>query len=312
MPPENLVIIGSGCAGWTAAIYAARADLSPLVVTGSKAGGLLTTTSVVENYPGFPEGIDGNELMVKMQAQATRFGAKVRYLSAVDKVDFSKPPFKLTIDGEALEAKCVIVATGASPRRLNVPGESKLDSRGITYCAVCDGALPVFRNKPLVVIGGGDSACEEALFLTRFASQVYLVHRRDKLKASGVMIKRVMANRKIQPIWNSAVEEVLDVTKGAVTGVKLRDTVNGTNRILDCSGIFVAIGHVPNTSLFDGQLDRNKEGYLILREGSKTNIPGVFGAGDCADRVYRQAVTAAGMGCAAAIDAERYLAAQEI
>lgn len=307
MPTENVVIIGSGCAGWTAAIYTARAGLNPLVVTGAQAGGLLTTTTVVENFPGFAKGIDGNELMLTMQEQAKRFGARVKYLSTVEQVELSKNPFRITVDGEAIESKTVIVSTGSSHRHLDVPGEKALENRGVTFCATCDGALPVFRNKPLAVIGGGDSACEEANYLSRFGSEVYLIHRRDQLRASKIMAERVLANPKIKPIWNAAVEEVLNVEKGFVTGLRLRDTVSQKERVVDCNGVFVAIGHSPNTQLFKGQLELNESGYLKLHDGSKTNIPGVFGAGDCADHVYRQAITAAGMGCMAAIDAERYL-----
>jgi thioredoxin reductase (NADPH) len=307
MDPENVVIIGSGCAGWTAAIYAARANLSPLVITGGQAGGLLTTTTVVENFPGFAKGIDGNELMATMQEQAKRFGAKVRYLCSVEKVDLSSKPFRIMVDGETIESRTVIVSTGASHRHLQVPGEKELENRGVTFCATCDGALPVFRNKPLAVIGGGDSACEEANYLTRFGSEVYLVHRRSDLRASKIMAERALSNPKIKPIWNAAVEEVLSMEKGFVTGLRLRDTVTGKEQTIDCSGVFVAIGHAPNTQLFKGQLDLNEAGYLQLHDGSKTTIPGVFGAGDCADHVYRQAITAAGMGCMAAIDAERYL-----
>jgi thioredoxin reductase (NADPH) len=311
MPMENLIIIGSGCAGWTAAIYASRANLNPLVVTGAQAGGLLTTTTIIENYPGFPDGIDGSELMMRMQDQANRFGARVRYLSIVEKVDLTRSAFQLTVDGELLEAKAVIIATGASPKRLGVPGEAGLENKGITFCATCDGALPVFRNQPLVVVGGGDSACEEAIYLTRFASVVHLIHRREQLRASRVMIDRVVSNPKIKLVLDTMLIEILDVTKGYVSGVKLLEQKTGRQYVLDCAGIFVAIGHVPNTHLFQGQLDVNEAGYLLLHEGSKTKIPGVFGAGDCADHVYRQAVTAAGMGCAAAIDAERYLATIE-
>ncbi len=311
MPVENLIIIGSGCAGWTAAIYASRANLNPLVVTGAQAGGLLTTTTIIENYPGFPDGIDGSELMIRMQDQAKRFGARVRYLSTVEKVDLKHSPFQLTVDGELLEAKAIIIATGASPKRLVVPGEADLENKGITFCATCDGALPIFRNQPLVVVGGGDSACEEAIYLTRFASVVHLIHRRDQLRASRVMIERVVSNPKIRLHLDTAILEMLDVTKGHVSGVKLLELKTGRQHVLDCAGIFVAIGHVPNTHLFEGQLDINEAGYLLLHEGSKTKVPGVFGAGDCADHVYRQAVTAAGMGCAAAIDAERYLATIE-
>ncbi|MDE1171710.1 MAG: thioredoxin-disulfide reductase [Verrucomicrobium sp.] len=306
MALENVVIIGSGCAGWTAAVYTARANLNPLLITGIQPGGLLTTTTVVENYPGFPQGIDGNALMGAMQEQAVRFGARVQFMSHVEKADLSGSPFKLTVDGEVIETKSLIVATGAGHRHLSVPGEKELENKGVTFCATCDGALPIFRNKPLVVVGGGDSACQEASYLTRFGSEVHLVHRRDTLRASKIMAERVLADPKIKMAWNSAVEEV--VGNGSVAGIRLKDTVTGESRLVDCAGVFVAVGHVPNTKLFEGQLDLTEAGYLKLRDGSRTNIPGVFGAGDCADSVYRQAITAAGMGCAAAIDAERYLA----
>lgn len=305
---ENVIIIGSGCAGWTAAIYTARANLKPIVLTGMQPGGLLTTTTIVENYPGFSEGIDGNELMTQMQEQAKRFGADIRYLSTVEKAELTQAPFKITADGETLESKSVIISVGASHRHLGVPGEAELENKGVTFCATCDGALPVFRNKPLVVVGGGDSACEEAAYLTRFGSIVYLVHRRDELRASKIMAERVLSNEKIKPVWNSVVEEILDVSKGSVTGVRLKDVKTGESSILECAGVFVAIGHVPNTDIFKGVLDLDETGYVKLKDGSKTNIPGVFAAGDCADPVYRQAITAAGMGCMAGIDAERYLA----
>jgi len=305
---ENVIIIGSGCAGWTAAIYTARANLNPLLITGQQPGGLLTTTSIVENFPGFRNGIEGTALMMEMQEQATRFGTRVEYLSRVESVDFSSTPLKVTVDGKVIETRCVIVAVGAGHRHLGVHGEHELENKGVTYCATCDGALPIFRNKPLVVVGGGDSACEEAMYLTRFASQVHLIHRRDSLRASRIMAERTLANPKITPVWNSVVEEVLDVSQDQVTGVRLKNTVTGESSTLECSGVFVAIGHTPNTQIFDGQLDRNEAGYITLRDGSRTNVPGVFAAGDCADSVYRQAITAAGMGCAAAIDAERYLA----
>jgi thioredoxin reductase (NADPH) len=305
---EQVVIIGSGCAGWTAAIYTARANLSPLLITGQQPGGLLTTTSSVENFPGFRNGIEGTELMTEMQEQATRFGTRIQYLSRVEEVDFSSTPFKLTVDGKVIEARSVIVAVGAGHRHLGVPGEHELENRGVTYCATCDGALPIFRNQPLVVVGGGDSACEEASYLTRFASQVYLIHRRDSLRASRIMAERTLANPKITPVWNSVVEEVLDVSEKRVTGVRLKNIVSGEASTLACAGVFVAIGHTPNTQIFKGQLAMDEAGYLTLAQGSRTNIPGVFAAGDCADSVYRQAITAAGMGCAAAIDAERWLA----
>jgi len=305
---ENVVIIGSGCAGWTAAIYTARANLSPLLITGQQPGGLLTTTSIVENFPGFRNGVEGTALMMEMQEQATRFGTRVEYLSRVDSVDFSDTPLKLTIDGKVIESRSIIVAVGAGHRHLGVHGEHELENKGVTYCATCDGALPIFRNKPLVVVGGGDSACEEAMYLTRFASQVYLIHRRDSLRASRIMAERTLANEKITPVWNSVVEEVLDVSQDKVTGVRLKNTVTGESSTLDCAGVFVAIGHTPNTQIFQNQLTMTEAGYIVLGEGSRTNVRGVFAAGDCADSVYRQAITAAGMGCAAAIDAERYLA----
>jgi thioredoxin reductase (NADPH) len=305
---ENVVIIGTGCAGLTAALYTARANLAPLVLTGTMPGGLLTTTSIVENFPGFPEGIDGHELMTRMQKQAERFGARVRY-GTVESVDLARRPYTLTVDGERLQAQTIIIASGASHRRLGLESETLLEKQGVTFCATCDGALPMFRNQPLVVVGGGDSACEEAIYLTRFASVVYLVHRRDTLRASKIMAERALSHTKVKPIWNSVVTEVLDVKKGQVLGVRLQDVKTGAERVLDCAGVFVAIGHVPNTQLFKGTIDLDGNGYIIPKEGSATNVPGVFVAGDCSDHVYRQAVTAAGMGCAAAIDAERYLAA---
>ena len=306
---EKVVIIGSGPAGWTAALYTARAQLAPFVLTGKQPGGLLTTTSIVENFPGFPEGVDGYELMTRMQKQAERFGAKTSF-GVVEAVDFSKKPFSLTVDGEQVVAETVIIATGASHKHLGVPGEHELENKGTTYCATCDGALPMFRNQPLVVVGGGDSACEEAMYLTRFGSTVYLVHRRDSLRASKIMAERTLAHPKIKPIWDSAVIEVLDVKQDKVTGVRLKKLKTNEETTLSCAGLFVAIGHVPNTGLFKGVIDTDENGFIIPQAGTMTNIPGVFVAGDCADHVYRQAITAAGAGCAAAIDAERYLAAE--
>jgi thioredoxin reductase (NADPH) len=303
---EQVVIIGTGCAGLTAALYTARANLSPLVLTGLMPGGLLTTTSIVENFPGFPEGIDGYELMTSMQKQAERFGARVQF-GTVESVDLTKRPFTITVDGDAVQTQTLIIASGAGHRHLGLPSEDLLEKKGVTYCATCDGALPMFRNQPLVVVGGGDSACEEATYLTRFGSTVYLVHRRDTLRASKIMAQRTLSNPKIKPIWNSVVTEVLDVKQDKVTGVRLKDLVTGTESVVDCAGVFVAIGHVPNTQIFKGVIDMDENGYIIPRKGAATNIPGVFVAGDCADHVYRQAVTAAGMGCAAAIDVERYL-----
>ena len=304
---EQVVIIGTGCAGLTAAIYTARANLSPLVLTGTMPGGLLTTTSIVENFPGFPEGIDGCELMQNLQKQAERFGARITF-GNLDSVDFSSQPLKLVIDGDTVETKTVIVSTGSSPRDLGLESEHILEKFGVTYCATCDGALPQFRNQPLVVVGGGDSAVEEATYLTRFASKVYLVHRRDTLRASVIMQERALKHPKIEMVWNSAVTEVMDVAQKKVTGVKLKNLVTGATSEIACAGLFVAIGHVPNTKVFGKALDTDENGYIKLYGGTRTNVPGVFAAGDVADSVYRQAVTAAGTGCAAAIEAERFLA----
>jgi thioredoxin reductase (NADPH) len=304
---EQVVIMGSGCAGLTAAIYTARANLAPLVLTGTLPGGLLTTTTTVENFPGFPEGISGPELMDRMQKQAERFGARIKF-ATVEAVDLSQRPFRITADTELIQTQALIIATGASHRRLGLESERLLESKGVTYCATCDGALPVFRNRPLVVVGGGDSACEEALYLTRFGSIVYLVHRRDQLRASKILASRALGHPKIKPVWDSVVTEILDVTQNKVTGVRLRNVKTGQESLLECAGVFIAIGHVPNTALFKGQLEMDAAGYIIPRRGTATNVPGVFVAGDCADAVYRQAISAAGMGCAAAIECERYLA----
>jgi thioredoxin reductase (NADPH) len=305
---EQVVIIGTGCAGLTAAIYAARSNLSPLVLTGLLPGGLLTTTSTVENYPGFPEGVDGHELMVRMQKQAERFGARVKTLEVLESADLSRRPFVLTVDGVKVETQSLIIATGASHRHLGLKSEGLLEKKGVTFCATCDGAWAMFRNQPLVVVGGGDSAAEEALYLTRFASEIHLVHRRDTLRASKIMAQRVLSHPKIKPVWDTTVTEILDCKLDKVTGVRLKNLKTGAESVLPCAGVFVAIGHVPNTQLFTGVLDMDENGYIIPREGTATNIPGVFVAGDCADHVYRQAITAAGTGCAAAIDAERFLA----
>ena len=308
---EKVVIIGSGCAGLTAALYTARAQLKPVVLTGAMPGGLLTTTSIVENFPGWPEGIDGTDLMIKLQQQAERFGAEVRFGSTVESVDLSERPLRLTVDGEPMLAQTLIVASGAGHRHLGLESEKKLDKKGVTYCATCDGALPMFRDQPLVVVGGGDSACEEATYLTRFASKVYLIHRRDELRASKVMAERALANDKIEPVWDSEVAEILGEAEDKVTGVRLKNNKTGEESTLECAGVFIAIGHVPNTQIFEGQLDRDDAGYILRQEGSRTNVEGVFVAGDCSDKVYRQAITAAGMGCAAAIDAERLLASED-
>jgi thioredoxin reductase (NADPH) len=306
---EKVVIMGSGCAGLTAALYSARANLKPLVLTGKQPGGLLTTTTIVENYPGFPEGVDGYELMMRLQKQAERFGARVKF-GTIESADLSRQPFRLDVEGEIIETETLIIASGASHRHLGLESEHKLENKGLTYCATCDGALPMFRSQPLVVVGGGDSACEEAMFLTRFGSPVYLVHRRDTLRASKIMADRALAHEKIKPVWDSVVTDVLDVAKDKVTGVRIKNVKSGAESVLDCAGVFVAVGHIPNTQLFRGVIDMDEVGYIIPRRGSATNLEGVFVAGDCSDRIYRQAVTAAGMGCAAAIDAERYLASR--
>ncbi|HXT11439.1 MAG TPA: thioredoxin-disulfide reductase [Candidatus Angelobacter sp.] len=305
---EKVVIIGTGCAGLTAALYTARANLKPLVLTGKQPGGLLTTTSIVENFPGFPEGVDGFELMTRMQKQAERFGARVQF-GTVECADLSGRPILLTIDGESVRTETLIIATGAGHRHLGLESEHLLENKGVTYCATCDGALPIFRNQPLVVVGGGDSACEEALYLTRFGSQVHLIHRRGSLRASRIMAERVLAHPKINPIWDSVVTEVLDVKQDKVTGVRVQHVNTQAESTVDCAGVFVAIGHIPNTQIFKGSIDMDDAGYIVPKKGVHTNVSGVFVAGDCADRVYRQAITAAGMGCAAAIEAERYLEA---
>ena len=307
---ENVVIIGTGCAGLTAAIYTARANLNPLVLTGTMPGGLLTTTSIVENFPGFPEGVDGFELMQHLQKQAERFGARVQF-ATVESADLSGDHPKLVVDGKELETKTLVIATGAGHRHLGLENEKKLENKGVTYCATCDGALPMFRDKPLVVVGGGDSACEEATYLTRFASKVYLVHRRDELRASKIMADRAVNHEKIEMVWDSEVTEIHGAEEDTVTGVQLKNTKTGEESRLDCAGVFIAIGHVPNTQIFKGQIDMDEAGYVTRTEGSRTSAKGVFVAGDCADKVYRQAITAAGMGCMAAIDAERYLGEQD-
>ena len=300
---RNVVIIGSGLAGLTAAIYTARANLSPLLVEGVQAGGQLTLTTDVENYPGFAKGILGPQLIQEMRAQAERFGTE--FLKGdVSSVDLKRTPFAITVEGqETVQSKTLIIATGASALLLGVPGESRLMGHGVSTCATCDGYF--FRGKELVVVGGGDSALEEANFLTKFASRVTVVHRRDKLRASKIMQDRGWKNEKISFLWNSVVEEILG--DSVVTGVGLKNTTTGTKTDLPTVGIFVAIGHNPDTSLFKNQVEMDAKGYILTRNGTHTNIPGVFAAGDVQDSRYRQAVTAAGTGCMAAIDAERYL-----
>jgi thioredoxin reductase (NADPH) len=306
---HSIFIIGSGPAGFTAGIYAARANLSPYMAAGIQPGGQLTTTTEVENYPGFPEGIMGPELMMSFQGQAERFGLQVEY-SMVERVDLSERPFKIWEDNDvAHTADAVIISTGATATYLGIPGEEEYLGRGVSACATCDGFF--FRDKVVVVVGGGDTAMEEANFLTKFASKVYVIHRRDSLRASKVMQDRALANPKIEFLWNTQVTEVIGDGK-AVQAVKLKSTTDGSERELATDGYFSAIGHKPNTELFKGVLDMDEVGYLKVKSPSTaTNIPGVFAAGDVADPVYRQAITAAGMGCAAAIDAERWLEAQE-
>ncbi len=305
---ENIVIVGTGCAGLTAAVYTGRANLNPLVLDGVQPGGQLTTTSEVENFPGFPEGIDGYQLMDNLRKQAEKFGTRFEQ-AVVTEVDFTSSPRRLVCAERTILAKTVIIATGASPRMTGIAGEKELyGGRGVTTCATCDGAF--YRQMEVAVIGGGDSAAEEALFLTRFASKVYLVHRRDALRASKIMAERATSHPKIKPVWNSVPVEVTGVKEGAVSGLKVRDIKTGAETILPVKGVFVAIGHQPNTGPFAKALDVDENGYFRPAAGSqvKTRIPGVFVAGDCADHVYRQAVTAAGMGCQAAIEAERWLA----
>lgn len=305
---ENIVIVGTGCAGLTAAIYTARANLNPLVLEGAQPGGQLTTTSEVENFPGFPGGVDGFELMDHLRRQATKFGARFEQ-ALVTSVDFGGTPRKLICRDRTILTQAVIVATGASPRLTGIPGEKELyGGKGVSVCATCDGAF--YRNQDVAVIGGGDSACEEALFLTRFARRVYLVHRRDTLRASRIMAGRTTTHPKIKMAWNSVPVEVQGVATGGVSGLKVRNAKTGAERVLAVQGVFVAIGHVPNTQPFAGALDVDENGYFTPAAGSavKTKVPGVYAAGDCADHIYRQAITAAGLGCQAAIEAERWLA----
>ena len=303
---HDVVIIGSGPAGLTAAIYTARANLAPLMIEGSQAGGQLTLTTDVENFPGFPQGIMGPQLIQDMRAQAERFGT-VFQTADVTKVDLSRRPFAVTInDEDTIQARSLIISTGASANLLGLDSESRLLGHGVSTCATCDGFF--FRGQPIVVIGGGDSAMEEATFLTKFASHVTIVHRRDKLRASKIMQDKAMKNDKISFRWNSMVEEVLG--DDVVTGLRLRDVVANDTATLDCKGVFVAIGHTPNTQLFRGQIDTDANGYIQTSHGTATNVPGVFAAGDVQDPHYRQAITAAGTGCMAAMDAERFLEAE--
>ena len=300
---QNVLIIGSGCAGLTAAIYAGRANLNPLVLDGHEPGGQLSLTTHVENYPGFPEGILGPELIENMRKQAQRFGAEFK-AGAVTEVDLTKRPFRVTAGKDAYETRTIIVAAGASARLLGLKGERELIGHGVSTCATCDGYF--FRGKPIAVVGGGDSAMEEANFLSRYASRVYLIHRRPEFRASKIMVDRAKANEKIKFITPFVVDQIL-APEGLVKGIRIREAHNGNTREIDLDGVFVAIGHNPNSIVFRGKLDMDENGYLIPREGSLTSVPGVFIAGDVQDHRYRQAVTAAGSGCMAAMDAERFL-----
>jgi thioredoxin reductase (NADPH) len=304
---RNVVIIGSGCAGNTAAIYAARANLKPLVIGGHDAGGQLSLTTLVENFPGFPEGIDGPGLIENMNKQARNFGAEYVQGDVLD-ADFSARPFRLDVEGGWIETRTVIVASGASARWLGLPSEHKLIGHGVSSCATCDGFF--YRNKNIMVVGGGDSAMEEANFLTRFGREVTLVHRRDEFRASKIMLDRARHNPKIKFLLNCVVEEVHDVAQNLVTGARLRNVKTGEVWDQAVDGFFLAIGHIPNTKVFRGQIETDAEGYIVSHGGARTNIPGVFHAGDVQDRVYRQAITASGAGCMAAMEAERYLEAE--
>ena len=304
---RNVIIIGSGCAGNTAAIYSSRANLQPLVIEGHEPGGQLSITSLVENFPGFPEGMDGPVLVENMKKQAQHFGAEYQH-GALTEADLSQRPFRLRIDNEWHETRTLIIASGASARWLNLPSEQKLIGHGVSSCATCDGFF--YRGKKIMVIGGGDTAMEEANFLTRFGEQVTIVHRRDQFRASHIMLERAKNNPKIQLVTDTAVEEIYDVDRHMVTAVKLRNLKTGETHVRDVDGFFVAIGHIPNTNAFTGKIDLDPDGYILSHGGARTNIAGVFHAGDVQDRVYRQAVTAAGAGCMAAIEVERFLEAE--
>ena len=307
---ENVVIMGTGCAGLTAALYTARANLDPLIVEGDLAGGQLGTTTLVENYPGFPEGVDGPALIERMREQAVRFGARVER-GLVTGVNGESSPFRLELDEErTIETRTLIVAAGASPRYLGLESERRLLGYGLSSCATCDGAF--FRDQEVVVVGGGDTAMEDALFLTRFASKVTIIHRRDQLRASQIMQKRAFENSKIDFLWNSVVTDIFDPARQEVTGVRIQNVSSREEAMFPCQGIFIAIGHEPNTRIFKDKLDLDDQGYIQVKfPRTSTNVPGIFACGDCVDHTYRQAVTAAGTGCSAAIDAERFLATRE-
>ena len=304
---RNVVIVGSGCAGNTAAVYTARANLQPLVVKGHEPGGQLALTTLVENFPGFPEGINGPDLVENIRKQAENFGAEYVHGTVIE-ADLSKRPFRLNVDGEWIETRTLIIASGASARWLGLPNEQKLIGHGVSSCATCDGFF--YRGKKIMVIGGGDSAMEEANFLTRFGSEVTVVHRREQFRASKIMFARAQHNPKIKFLTNTVVEDVQDVEKKTVTHVRLRNTATGVVWEQDVDGFFVAIGHIPNTGVFRGQVETDPDGYILSKGGARTNIPGVFHAGDVQDRVYKQAITAAGMGCMAAIEVEKFLEAE--
>jgi len=304
MSARQVVIIGSGPAGLTAALYAARANLSPLVIEGFESGGQLMLTTMVENWPGYRDGIMGPDLMEEMRQQALRFGAEI-VQGQVSAVDLSRRPFTVKTDEESYATQALIVATGASAKWLGLPSERALVGRGVSSCATCDGAF--FKERPIIVVGGGDTAMEEAIYLTRFASEVTVVHRRDRLRASKIMQDKAFTHPKIRFVWNSEVQEVRDVEKGEVSGIRVRNTLTGEVSELTADGLFVAIGHSPNTELFRGQIEMTPNGYIVTHAGTRTSVPGVFAAGDVQDSVYRQAITAAGSGCMAAIDAEKYL-----
>lgn len=319
--PEKLTIIGSGPAGWTCAIYAARANLAPLVYEGAISEenrlrntlpmGQLALTTEVENFPGFPEGVQGPQIMMQMRAQAERFGTRI-VTEDVISADLSRRPFVVKDSaGNAVETLALVVATGARANYLGLESEQRFKNRGVSACAVCDGALPRYRNQPVVVVGGGDSAVEEATYLTKFASVVYVVHRRDRLRASPIMARRLLENPKVQPVWNSVVTEVLGDDERGMTGVRVKNVATGEQRVIEAPGMFVAIGHTPNTAFLDGQVRCDEKGYIVLADPFRTttSVEGVFAAGDVADPIYRQAITAAAMGCKAALDAERWLAA---